>query len=99
MHHEDAPPAQRERRILPVIPDHASRPAGQLQQSVEVSGIIAVNDVHGQGVFLQGPQRIRRHHVAAVEQGFGPSALCVHGRSLQQSAVIVAIRDDGDLHA
>lgn len=98
MHQEEVAVGQGEGRVLAVIADDAVGFGRQPRHVVEIAGIVAVDDVHRQLVFLQHAQRGRRDHVAAMQHCFRSVRLGMLDSSTQQAPVVVRVGKDTDLH-
>jgi hypothetical protein len=98
MHQKQVTVGQSDGGILAVVADHAVGFGSQPRHVVEVTGVVAVDDVHRQLVFLQHAQRGRCDHVSTVQYGFRPVRLGVLDRRAQQAPVVVGIRNDADFH-
>ena len=85
--------------VLAVVADHAVGLGGEPAHVVEVAGVVAVDDVHRQFVFLQHAQRGRRDHVAAVQHRFRAVRPGVLDRRAQDAPVVVGVGEDEDFHS
>lgn len=98
VHQEQVAVGQGEGGVLAVVTDHAVGLGSEPRHVVEVTGVVAVYDVHRQFVFLQHTQRGRGDHVAAVQHRFRSVRLGVLDRGAQQAPVVVRVGEDADFH-
>ncbi len=71
---------------------------GETGQRVEIAGIVAVDHMDRQRVFLQAVQRAGGDEIAAVQYGLGAGALGIGDRRIDQRDMVVAIGEDAYFH-